>query len=233
MSGRSRHAVKIVGLPLGCSVCLGAPGGRPVARHAHRSHVATVAVGGARCLETARGAWVRLPVGSVAVIPAGTVHAADAAAGGGRAVSLSIPPQLLPGFARGVVVAEAPRLAEAIQALARGGDPVPTLAVLEALADIARLVEAVPPVSARRTRQAAGLTPSQWRMLSRIRCACGGIDQGESLADAAVAAGFYDQSHMTRQFLKHLGMTPGDYRAGAAEIRHEGRECRERDSAIA
>lgn len=232
MSGRSRHAVKIVGLPLGCSVCLGAPGGRSVARHAHRSHIATVAVGAARCLETSRGVWVRLPVGSVAVIPAGTVHAADAAAGGGRAVSLSIPPQLLPGFARGVVVAEAPWLAEAIQALARNGDdPVPTSAVREALAELARLVETVPPVSARRTRQAVALTPSERRMLSRIRRACGWIEEGDSLADAAVAAGFYDQSHMTRQFLKYLGMTPGDYRAGAAEIRHGSRECRERDSA--
>ncbi|WP_246423470.1 helix-turn-helix domain-containing protein [Roseospira goensis] len=36
---------------------------------------------------------------------------------------------------------------------------------------------------------------------------------GESLADAALAAGFSDQSHMTRHFLRAFGMTPGRWQA--------------------
>lgn len=268
MSGRPCRAVRFVGLPLGCSACIGASGGRPVARHAHRSHVVTVAVGGARRLEFVRGVWVALGVGAVAVIPAGTVHAADAAIppAGGRAVSLSIPPRLLPGLDRGVVLADAADLAETIHELARMGaeanrdERMLTQMLREVLARLGRLAEATAPLlpsshpledaarrlarlrglrgtgarhhGARRFREAVGLSPSAWCALSRVRGACDRISQGESLADAAVAAGFYDQSQMTRQFLKYLGMTPGDYRGGSTETRRTGEACCERDTGI-
>jgi hypothetical protein len=39
------------------------------------------------------------------------------------------------------------------------------------------------------------------------------IAHGISLADAAYAAGFADQSHMTRHFKSRFGLTPGRYAA--------------------
>ncbi len=35
---------------------------------------------------------------------------------------------------------------------------------------------------------------------------------GESVTDAAVAVGFFDQSHLTRHFRRIVGVTPGRYR---------------------
>jgi AraC-like DNA-binding protein len=37
------------------------------------------------------------------------------------------------------------------------------------------------------------------------------IAHGGALADAAAAAGFADQSHMTRAFVRLLGVTPASY----------------------
>ena len=39
-----------------------------------------------------------------------------------------------------------------------------------------------------------------------------------SLADVAMSAGYYDQSHLTRDFAALAGMTPGAYAADATEI---------------
>ena len=39
------------------------------------------------------------------------------------------------------------------------------------------------------------------------------IGEGGSLADAAIASGFVDQSHMNRHFKKAFGMTPGRWAA--------------------
>jgi AraC-like DNA-binding protein len=38
------------------------------------------------------------------------------------------------------------------------------------------------------------------------------------LADVAMSAGYYDQSHLTRDFAALAGMTPGAYAADATEI---------------
>ncbi|MBN2751418.1 MAG: AraC family transcriptional regulator, partial [Rhodospirillaceae bacterium] len=59
------------------------------------------------------------------------------------------------------------------------------------------------------------LPPTAWQGLQRVRRAGALLFQGEDIAAVAVDAGFYDQSHMTRQFLRLFGMTPGEYRAGA------------------
>jgi AraC-like DNA-binding protein len=37
------------------------------------------------------------------------------------------------------------------------------------------------------------------------------LADGAGLADAAAGAGFADQSHFTRHFKAHLGLTPGRY----------------------
>jgi AraC-like DNA-binding protein len=60
---------------------------------------------------------------------------------------------------------------------------------------------------------AYGLPPHAWRQQCRLARARRLIAQGQSLADAAAAAGFADQSHMTRAFTRFLGFTPGAYAA--------------------
>lgn len=54
------------------------------------------------------------------------------------------------------------------------------------------------------------------RRLDMVRCM---LVRGTSLADAAAAAGFADQSHMTRHFAKAFGLTPGRWLRIAASER--------------
>jgi len=54
------------------------------------------------------------------------------------------------------------------------------------------------------------------RRLDMVRCM---LVRRTSLADAAAAAGFADQSHMTRHFAKTFGLTPGRWLRIAASVR--------------
>ncbi|HZZ06870.1 AraC family transcriptional regulator [Paraburkholderia sp.] len=56
-----------------------------------------------------------------------------------------------------------------------------------------------------------GLPPHAYRMQRRVALARQFIAHGATLADAAAAAGFADQSHMTRAFVRLLGITPANY----------------------
>jgi AraC-like DNA-binding protein len=58
-----------------------------------------------------------------------------------------------------------------------------------------------------------GLPPHAYRVQRRVVLARQWIARGVSLADAAAAAGFADQSHMTRAFVRLLGVTPANYAA--------------------
>lgn len=58
-----------------------------------------------------------------------------------------------------------------------------------------------------------GLPPHAYQMQRRVALARQWIAQGATLADAAAAAGFADQSHMTRAFVRLLGVTPANYAA--------------------
>lgn len=58
-----------------------------------------------------------------------------------------------------------------------------------------------------------GLPPHAYRMQRRIALARQSIARGMPLSDAAAAAGFADQSHMTRAFVRLLGVTPANYAA--------------------
>lgn len=62
--------------------------------------------------------------------------------------------------------------------------------------------------------RATGLTPHAYLVQRRVDLARGLIREGSGLADAALAAGFSDQSHLTRAFVTRYGYTPGTY-AGA------------------
>lgn len=54
-----------------------------------------------------------------------------------------------------------------------------------------------------------GLTPHAYQLQRRIALARRLIAQGLPLAEAAAACGFADQSHMTRQFVRKYGVSPG------------------------
>lgn len=66
-------------------------------------------------------------------------------------------------------------------------------------------------------RQAFGMTPHAWQVDLRIQRARRLLDQGMSLADAALQLGFADQSHFQRAFKERVAATPGEYRRGRAE----------------
>lgn len=57
-----------------------------------------------------------------------------------------------------------------------------------------------------------GLTPFAYQRNRRIEKARAVLRSGKSIADAAAAAGFADQSHLGRSFRAVMGSTPGEYR---------------------
>jgi len=78
-------------------------------------------------------------------------------------------------------------------------------------------------------RRGVGLTPHAFLTQVRLGIACHHLRRGMAIAEAAAAAGFYDQSALTNHFRRSYGMTPlqyvravrnfGQYPAGAAEAR--------------
>ena len=61
-----------------------------------------------------------------------------------------------------------------------------------------------------------GTTPHAYIVQQRVRLVRRLLTAGRSPIDAALLAGFADQSHMTRAFVRQLGITPGRYRAAIA-----------------
>lgn len=56
-----------------------------------------------------------------------------------------------------------------------------------------------------------GTTPHAYLLQRRVCLARRLLTQGRSIAEAAMTAGFADQSHLTRAFVRHWGVTPGRY----------------------
>lgn len=61
-----------------------------------------------------------------------------------------------------------------------------------------------------------GTTPHAYLIQRRVCVARQLLAAGEIPAQAAISAGFADQSHMTRAFVRYLGITPARYRAAVA-----------------
>ena len=64
----------------------------------------------------------------------------------------------------------------------------------------------------RRFRQQVGMPPYAYLTYRRVEEAKRRLQQHQPTAQAALEAGFADQSHLTRQFKKMIGITPGVYR---------------------
>ncbi|WP_284619513.1 helix-turn-helix transcriptional regulator [Aquabacterium humicola] len=90
-------------------------------------------------------------------------------------------------------------------------DPLaaPTLAELAAMAGCSRFQ------LLRRFAALYGLPPHAWLLQQRAENARRLIRDGARLADAATGAGFADQSHLTRCFVRLFGYTPGDWQRAA------------------
>jgi AraC-like DNA-binding protein len=65
----------------------------------------------------------------------------------------------------------------------------------------------------RHFRARLGTSPYRYLVMRRLDRARALIHAGTPLADAAFAAGFADQSHMTRQFKQACGLSPGRFAA--------------------
>jgi AraC-like DNA-binding protein len=64
---------------------------------------------------------------------------------------------------------------------------------------------------ARQFRAAFGTSPSRFRIMRQLDRVRRLLNDGTSLAEAAIEAGFADQSHMSRRFKSAYGITPGDW----------------------
>jgi AraC-like DNA-binding protein len=75
-------------------------------------------------------------------------------------------------------------------------------------------------------RHATGLTPHAYLVQLRLNAARHQLRRGASLAEAAAASGFYDQSALTRHFKRSYGITPGQFadavRSESISVRRAG-----------
>lgn len=99
------------------------------------------------------------------------------------------------------------------RALARLRDD-PTAAV--SLEELARLEGLGVFQLLRRFERELGITPHAYQTQLRIRLARRLLADGLAPAEVAYAAGFSDQSHLNRVFLRQVGVTPGRYRAAVS-----------------
>ncbi|MFI8849787.1 AraC family transcriptional regulator [Streptomyces sp. NPDC053499] len=85
------------------------------------------------------------------------------------------------------------------------------------LEEAARVLHAHPAHLVRAFSATFGIAPHQYVTSRRVDLARRLLLEGQPPSEVATAAGFYDQSHLTRHFKRVLGVAPGRYaRTGAA-----------------
>jgi AraC family transcriptional regulator len=81
------------------------------------------------------------------------------------------------------------------------------------IADIAAAVGVHPIHLARAFRSSFGVSPAAYLRRARLERALAALaDNRRSIAEIALDCGFSDQSHFTRVFRRHTGLTPARYR---------------------
>ena len=114
------------------------------------------------------------------------------------------------GMARSPFAGRSPSVARALHRLDSAPDTKVSLAELAVLAGVSRFQ------LLRGFAREVGITPHAYLVQRRVCVARRLLRDGQPPARAAIQAGFADQSHMTRAFVRHLGITPGRYRAAIA-----------------
>ena len=108
----------------------------------------------------------------------------------------------------------APRTSAAVTIARQRLDEAPeapaTLAELAALSGVSRFQ------LLRGFARETGTTPHAYLVQRRVRLVRQLLIAGRALAEAALEAGFADQSHMTRAFRRQFGVTPARYRTALA-----------------
>jgi AraC-like DNA-binding protein len=100
-----------------------------------------------------------------------------------------------------------PSVIKAVQRLDRAPEEPTSLSQLAALSGLSRFQ------LLRGFAREVGTTPHAYLVQRRVRLARRLLASGSTPGDAAVRAGFADQSHMTRAFVRHFGITPARYKA--------------------
>jgi AraC-like DNA-binding protein len=114
------------------------------------------------------------------------------------------------GMARPSSSGPSPCVAKAIQRLDSASDTSVSLAELAALSGVSRFQ------LLRSFAREIGITPHAYLVQRRVRLARQLLADGQTPVQAAIQAGFADQSHVTRAFVCQLGITPSRYRAAIA-----------------
>lgn len=114
------------------------------------------------------------------------------------------------GTARPASNGPSPCVAKARQRLDSAPDTTVSLAELAALSGVSRFQ------LLRGFAREVGITPHAYLVQRRVCLARQLLANGQTPAQAAAQAGFADQSHMTRGFIRYLGITPGRYCAAIA-----------------
>lgn len=87
------------------------------------------------------------------------------------------------------------------------------------LREVAAAIDIDPTELSRAFHRAYGITPSDFVRKERTRWAASQLADGrQPLTDIGLAAGFVDQSHFTRTFRTHYGVTPQRYRQLTARL---------------
>jgi len=79
------------------------------------------------------------------------------------------------------------------------------------LSELASVAGCNPFVLQRQFRQELGATPHEYLAAHRVNEAKSLLKQGLSISEISYVCGFSDQSHLTRNFKRHFGITPGRF----------------------
>jgi AraC-like DNA-binding protein len=111
------------------------------------------------------------------------------------------------GMARTSSSGPSPCVAKALHRLDSAPETSVSMAELAALSDVSRFQ------LLRGFAREIGITPHAYQVQRRVRVARQLLANGQTPVQAALQAGFADQSHMTRAFVRQFGITPSRYRA--------------------